>query len=226
MWEETITQPRLLPALMFPEAESERALVRRLPERPVLYDQQQAVVRRSEQEGLPVQYLGIMPIFAGHRVYPGRRFDWVIVNLAEDPLFQDPDGFPVPTRMLEELRRIRQSGVDFDALYVAHEVPKGRISERAALTTEMLAPPPPRAVQELSDRLGTMGRALWTLATLPVAASAVAGGLIAAGTAGVLGVVGLDPILLGVVVELGHLVVPGEPAAWFYLGHWAFNQEA
>ena len=224
MFEETIVRPPLLPALMCPGAESKRALVLRSPDQSALYARQWAVVRRSEQEALPVRYLGTMPLFAGHRVYPGHRYDWVLINLAEDPLFQDPDGFPVPKRVLEELHRVQRSGVDFDALYVAHEAPWGTVREGAPLTAGMLMPPPPRAVQRLSVRLGATGRALWALATLPVAASAVIGGLVAAGTTAV-SAVGLDPVLLGVVVGLDRPLVPGELAAWFYLGHWAFNQE-
>lgn len=34
-----------------------------------------------------------------------------------------------------------------------------------------------------------------------------------------------DPVLLGALVAPGRSPVPGEPAAWFYLGHWAFNEE-
>lgn len=225
MWEKTIVRPRLLPALLLPAAESERALIPHPPAEPALYARQQALMQRSAQECLPVRYLGTMPLFAGHRLYPGRRYDWVLVNLAEDPLFQDRDGFPVPKRVLKQLRRIRRSGVDFDALYVVHEVSRGTVREGTPLTPEMLMPPPPRTVQQLSDRLGTAGRIAWTIAALPVVASGVVGGLIAAGTAAAVSMVGLDPILLGVVVGLNRPVVPGESAAWHYLGHWAFNQE-
>jgi len=224
MWEETIVQPRLLPALLS-QAKFGQALVPHLPAEPALYDRQQAIVRRSAQESLPVHYLGTMPIFTGYRVYPGRHYDWVLMNLGEDPLFQDRDGFPVPERVLDELRRVRRSGVDFDALYVAHEVHLGTIREGARLTAEMLMPPPPRTVQQLSDRLGAAGRIAWAIATLPIVATGVVGGLIAAGTAATVSIVGLDPILLGVVVGLNRPVVPGEPAAWFYLDHWAFNEE-
>lgn len=223
---ETIVQSRLLPALMFIEVESHRTLVPYLPNWPALYARQQAVMKKSEQNGLPVRYLGTMPLFAGFRVYNGQRYDWVLVNAAEDPLFKDRDGFPVPGRILDELHRIQRSKLDFDVLYVAHEVPRGAVCEGAPLTTEMLMPPPPKAVQRLSDRLGAVGRALWAVAALPVIASGTISGLITAGAATVVGLIGLDPIMLGTVVGLDRPVAPGEPAAWFYLGHWSFNREA
>lgn len=135
--------------------------------------------------------------------------------------------FQFPSEFYDELRCVRRSGVDFDALYVAHEVHRGSVRQGARLTAEMLTPPPPRTVQQLSHSLGTAGRIAWAIATLPIiVASGVVGGPITAGTAAAVSMVGLDPILLGVVVGLNRPVVPGEPAAWFYLDHWAFNKEA
>jgi hypothetical protein len=170
------------------------------------------------------QYLGIMPLFADYRVLSGHRHDWVLVNLADDPVFQDPDGYPVPRHVLRRLHAIKQSGVDFDALYIAHQVPLGMVQEAEQLVAEMLLPPPPKAVQRLSAHLGFMGHVLWRLITLPIAViSALAGSTTFASTAEGSNV-GLDPLLLGVVVGSDRRAVPGEPAAWFYLGHWTYNK--
>jgi hypothetical protein len=63
------------------------------------------------------------------------------------------------------------------------------------------------------------------LATLPIAASAAIGGVLNRGALDVGVTVGLDPILLGVVVGHGRPVRAREPGAWFYLGHWTYNEE-
>jgi hypothetical protein len=182
------------------------------------------------QDGLPVRYLGTRPLFAGFQVYPGQARDWVVVNLADDPLFHAPQGFPVPGRILAQLRQVARSGIDFDALYVAHEVTPGQVRPDAPLALEALMPPPPATVVRLSNRLGEGAAALWVWTTSPLMLNPLLGMLFPIlGTC--LGIQSLgilawhDPVLLGALVAPGRSPVPGEPAAWFYLGHWAFNAE-
>jgi len=175
----------------------------------------------------------MMPLFSGLRVYQGQRYDWVLVNLAEDPLFHDRDGFPVPRRILDHLGTVERAGVDFDALYLAHEMEKGRIREGEQLTADALLPPPPRSVERLSHQLGKASGALWAVAAAPLVVSLVAGAAVGAAAlmaAPALAVAGascmsLDPILLGTKVAPGKPVRPGEPACWFYLAHWAYGEE-
>jgi hypothetical protein len=142
-----------------------------------------------------------------------------------DPLQNDRDGFPIPKRVLKGLRSIRRNEIDFDALYIAHEVPIGAVREDRAIPGGLLTPPAPRAMQRLSRYLGLASNALWMLATLPIAASAAIGGVLNRGALDVGVTVGLDPILLGVVVGHGRPVRAREPGAWFYLGHWTYNEE-
>lgn len=230
---ETTAQLRLLPALLIPTAPSETALIPAPPTEPALYARQQAVARRSVEDGLLVRYLGTMPLFAGFRVYPGQKRDWVLVNVAEDPLFHVPQGFPVPKRILAQLRRIARSGVDFDALYVAHEVAPGQVRPDEPLALEALTPPPPATVLRLSNRLAEAGGILWLGALLPWMINPLV--ILFPSILGILGnclgiqslgsLAWLDPILLGALVCPGCSPEPGEPAAWFYLGHWAFNEE-
>jgi hypothetical protein len=154
----------------------------------------------------------------------------VVVNLADDPLFHAPQGFPVPRHILAQLRQVARSGIDFDALYVAHEVTPGQVRPDAPLALEALMPPPPAPVLQLSNRLGEGAAALWVWATLPWMLNPL-GMLFFQILAIGLGIQSLgilawhDPVLLGALVAPGRLPTPGEPAAWFYLTHWAFNAE-
>jgi hypothetical protein len=221
MWN-TQAQPQPMVELWPWTYQSPRAIIPYLPPDPRLCARQQALLQTCGQNCLPVEYLGTGPLFDGHRVYSGRRYDWVLANLPDDPLFHDRDGFPVPKQVLKDLRAVQKSGVDFDALYVAHQVPRGTVYEGERLRAEMLMPPPSRAMQRLSGYLGVIGRVLWALASLPIIACGAIGRLLLVTTA-VEAVAGLDPVVLGVVVGPERPVVSGEPAAWFYLTHWAFD---
>ena len=233
MLTETCFQPLQLRVLLAEEGTQTRALIRRQPVEPALHERAEALLVRGSQEALPLLYLGMMPLFSGHRVYQGQRYDWVLVNLAEDPLFHDRDGFPVPGRILDHLRVVKRAGIDFDALYIAHEMEKGKIREGERLTAEALLPPAPRPVERLSHQLGKASEALWAVAAAPLVVSLVAGAAVGAGAlmaAPALAVaaascITLDPILLGTTVAPGKPVKPGEPACWFYLAHWAYGEE-
>jgi hypothetical protein len=218
--------PQVLAPLMLRPSELEHPLTSALSTEPTLYVRQRSLMRKSVERHLPLQYLGTMRLFEGHRVYPGRDHDWVLVNLADDPLFRDRDGFPVPRQVLRELRAIKAHRVDFDALYVAHQVRPGRVQEGAQLTADLLLPPPPAAVQKLSDRLGAVGQILWLLAWLPMTLSSAIAGAALAGATTLVTEQGLDPLLLGVLVGWDRPAMPGELAAWFYLSHWVYNAGA
>ncbi|HEU5101919.1 MAG TPA: hypothetical protein VFU22_23015 [Roseiflexaceae bacterium] len=224
MFDHSVVRTRLQPALSEPAYRAD-ALIRRPPADPDLFTQGRTILATSRQNGLPIRYLGTMPLFDGHRVYSGDRRDWVLMPIQADPLHDDRDGFPIPKRVLKDLRMIRRSEIDFDALYIAHEVPMGTVREDRAIPRGLLTPPAPRAMQRLSGYLGLTSSALWMLATLPIAASAAIGGVLNRGALNLGVTVGLDPILLGVLVGHNRPVRSQEPAAWFYLGHWTYNEE-
>jgi hypothetical protein len=213
------------PAWSQPGAHPNRTLIRRQPCEPNLLARQRAILARDRRDDLSIEFLGTMPLFSGHRVYPGYNRDWALINLADDPLYRDRDGFPVPKRILKSLRRIQRSGIEFDAIFAAHEVPAGSIREDRPIDAKLLAPPPPAPMQRLSQRLGNASNLLWMLAGLPLTASTTIGGMLNRGVAGFGEMIGLDPVLLGVAVARGRPVAPPEQSAWFYLGHWAYNQE-
>jgi len=233
MLTETCLRPSDLRILVAEEGAQARTLIRRPPVERALHERAEALLVRGSQEALPLTYLGTMPLFSGHRVYAGQEYDWVLVNLAEDPLFHDRDGFPVPGHILDHLRAVKRAGTDFDALYVAYEIEKGQIREGERLTADALLPPPPRSVERLSHQLGKASEALWAVAAVPLVVSLVVGAAVGTGVlmaAPALAAAGascltLDPVLLGTIVAPGRPVRAGELACWFYLTHWAYGEE-
>jgi hypothetical protein len=212
-----------LPFITSPSAPDDRLVVPGLPRQRPLSTRLWHALARIAWDDLPVRYLGTMPLFAGHRVYAGASTDWVVLNLADDPLFHDRHGFPIPGRVLDDLRRVERS-LEFDALFVAHEVPRGAVVEDRPIPREALLPPGPRPVVQQSERFGEAARLLWALAAAPLVLSGAAAALVASATAAMGAGLALDPILLGVVVAPERSPEPGEPAAWFCLGRWVYGE--
>lgn len=184
------------------------------------------IVQSARAQGLPVFPVAIAPLFAGWRLHTrGEHYDYVFCNLAEDPLFRDPDGFPIPEHTLRYLQRLSRTTLaeQFDLLYVVHEVEKGSVCEGEELDPDKLVPPSPR-IQRTSRRLGTLAAVLWLGAAIPFLAGAGLG--MAAATLGQAMVSqGVDPLLLGAVVAPGRPARAGELAVWFYLAHWRYATE-
>jgi len=203
---------------------------------PKLRKRAERIMTLAEAKKTSVFPVAIAPLFAGWRLRTkGSAYDYVFCNLAEDPLFSDPDGFPIPKRVLQDLKHLNATGLagHFDVLYVVHEVDKGSIREGERLTSDKLVPPSPR-VARASEQLGSLGALLWLGASIPLIASAGLG-VFMAGVAGVVGAaalgvdvfspLGLDPILLGAIVSPGRPVHAGDMAIWFYLAHWRYTDE-
>ena len=225
MTEVTGLWPSNLQVLVVDDGQGANSEITCLDEDPILRQARDTLLAHCREESLPVTYLGTSPLFSGHRVYCGHDSDWALFNLCDDPLFHDRDGFPVPSSVLQTLRRIENAGVDFDALFVAHEVKSGAIREGEAPRLESLLPPPPGSMTRLSDQLGKVSDALWAVATAPLALGATLGAASAIAVAGA-GLMTLDPILFGAVVATGRSVAPGEMAGWFYLARWTYGEEA
>lgn len=211
----------LLAPLLTTDPDAWLALQLRTP--PELLVRQRHLLARSRAAALPIDYVGIFSLFAGYRFYPGTHHDWVFINAADDPLLHNRDGFPLPRHIRQQLHQFTQAGLEFDALYLAHELPPGSLTADTSVSGDLLAPPPPAAVQRLSRHCGQVSRWLWYLVSAPVLATGVLVGTTALGV--LAPIVGLDPILFGAIVAPGRPVVPDEPAALFYLTHWAYNEE-
>lgn len=181
------------------------------------------LMKNGEQAGGLAKFVFSRPLIEEKEVFPGDSRDWLLINAARDPLLYDRDGYPIPSRILKPLRKLAKAGLDFDAIYVAHEMTPGSVTSSTPITAELLTPPQPANVVRTSNHLGTAGSILWHIATLPVLAAMVGAlGALAVGAWAIAGV-GRDPILFGAKVGPCRPVVPGELASWFYLGHWAYN---
>lgn len=191
---------------------------------PKLRARAEQIVHRAQDKWLPIFPLAAAPLFRGWRLYKqDPHYDYVFCNLAEDPLFSDPDGFPIPERVLQHLQRLNQTSLahEFDLLYVVHEVEKDTICEGEPLTAEKLVPPSPHVMRS-SQQLGAVGMGLWLGTAVPLLAGAGLGLATAAAGFVMLAPWGLDPLLLGAVVAPGRPIQEGEMAIWFYLAHWRY----
>lgn len=185
----------------------------------------EALTRQAEAEQLRVHPVAVAPLFGGWYLFDqGSRADYVFCHLPDDPLFRDPDRFPIPQGILSELQQLERSGLGeaFDTLYVIHEVEKGSVSRSDRLKADQLVPPS-RRVQGRSERMGRWGTGIWLGAAMPLLTGIGA----AAATPAMLAAVplGLDPVLLGAVVDPGQGIREGEIAVWFYLAHWHYTDE-
>jgi hypothetical protein len=126
---ETVVQTRLVPALV--TSLQDRALITSPPPLPALYRRYLSIVPLTYE--LPIRYVGYGRLFEPinglhHRVYAGKETDWVFLPLDEDPRFHSRFGFRAPRRVIQHLAAIvtamEKAGVNFDTLWVAHEVPK------------------------------------------------------------------------------------------------------
>lgn len=179
--------------------------------------------------GAPLRYLGVAPLFVDTLAYRGSASDWVIAPAGVDPMIANGP-LPIPADVRDRLRRLVAAGVDFPAVYLAHEVagstsgPKRGAGEHGlevinpAMARDLVgAAPPERRSQQLSTRLGgaveSVGRAARRSLRLSGNAARAAGAVAAAPF------VLLDPMVIGVVTADGS-VVPGDTAAFFLIAEW------
>jgi len=172
-----------------------------------------------------IAYLGIGLLFAEPRLYRGGDTDWILAPAN--------DSLPVvPRREREALLRLRDAGVDFPLVYVAHEIPSDKNYRGSANATglpvsidqvqaaALVGPvPPPREAVELSERLARRSSQVLTAVKRGVATA----GAIAVSPLVLMGSIaaaGLDPIVLGAIPASSK--VPGQPAAWYVLAKWTW----
>jgi hypothetical protein len=132
------------------------------------------VLAQSQQAGLPLPFVGFVPLFEQPRLYRGTNVDVWLVNMHDDPWFHYWYGPSAPRRVIEELKMLQKHvGLDFH-LYVAHEIPAGELADGETPPREMLLPPPSQRVQGISPELGNAcnrgWRGLATCLKLPITA--------------------------------------------------------
>ena len=182
-----------------------------------------------------VQPLGIYPLFSLPRMVIGQDRDWLIMSMDSDPDYQRSQ-FPIPSDVRRHLTMIANASVDFDRLYVAHELPKGILDPSATtvfLPSTFITPPHDlvqRSAKQgsaatnalLADLLPTA--AVFALGTVGAAVVVAAGAVAAAGVGIGLALatalpLALDPVLFGAITENGS-IEDGEPAMFLVLAQW------
>jgi hypothetical protein len=184
-----------------------------------------ALVEKAREAGAAIEYLGIGPLFAEPRLYRGDTTDWILAPANdESPV--------VPRSERKALTCLRDAGVEFPLIYVAHEIPSDPNYRRSVSATglpvsindvqaaALIGPvPPPRDAVELSERLARRSsqvlaaarRGVATAGAIAVSPLALMGSIVAAG---------LDPIVLGAIPATSK--VQGQPAAWYVLAKWTW----
>ena len=188
--------------------------------------------RRARDAGVPITYLGFSELFGDARGYSGPGTDWVIGPA------QLGDAV-IPRDQRAKLAALVTADVDFPLIYVAHEIPKGRLAitdsqrglhdqrrvqpvtlDQDAATRAIGPVPPPAGATATARRVGRSSKHLLSALgrALPVAAAIVAAPVLLAGAAVGALAAGLDPIVFGAIPV--DSPAPGQLATWYVLASW------
>ena len=100
----------------------------------------EAILKRTSHTQL--RHVATVPatLGDGHEFIKGEGvYDWALMDVNQDPLYQS-GRLTVPTDFLARLQKIEDTGVGFDALWIAHELPKGDFQKGKRFTSADLAP--------------------------------------------------------------------------------------
>lgn len=165
---------------------------------------------------LPIQFLGYAPAFDGTKVYQGIGTDWALMNISTDPILQQHNKYPMPRVVLRSIRQAIKTGMDFDAIFVAHEIPAGYAHAGISIPYELIMPPPPhRTLQRLRylDQVISIFHALTTfVVATPIMAVSFATAILQ-----------YDPILFGLHIDRQNYIQNQPFAMWYYLTHWTWD---
>jgi len=162
-----------------------------------------------------VPMLGVAPLFDGVRLVTRTRPNWALYNLSQDPLYL-AGKFPIPRRDLHRLQQMKRAGIQFDVLYLAHELPADFCAGQDRLELSLFVPQPPLAATRLAEGLG---RGADGIVSTCLALTVKPLGVLASAGAGVAAVL-RDPVLMGTVLPEGVDPEAGMPAVWFLLAAW------
>jgi hypothetical protein len=169
----------------------------------------------SVAQGISLPVLGTNPLFAGVKLVTCTTPNWAFYNLSNDPLWQSGN-FPIPHKHLRRLNRLYRGGIEFDALYTAHELPINFNHEIDRLELDLIEPDPPLAALRLAQRFGGATDSIVamyaTAIRKPIQALTFAGNKASS--------LLRDPILMGAVIPPKVNPEEGVPAVWFLLAAW------
>lgn len=181
-------------------------------------------VNLTTEKHLPVRFLGYSPVFTGTRVYRGQGCDWALMNLTNDPLFySNGDRLIIPSDAAEDIKTILKAGINFDAMFIAHEIPIGSVKPGESVPLELIAPPPPPQVKQRLEKLDTSAGTFWQGVGSAIGSIFSIGAVTA--SAFVLPLAIVDPVLFGVYLDKSWLF-QGQPIGmWYYVTHWYWPAE-
>lgn len=185
-------------------------------------------LERAQRRRLPLRFLGYAPAFSGTRVYPGANSDWALMNVTEDTLFKAFNNrLPMPKAVKRDLMRVTQAGIDFDAIYVAHEIAPGIVRSGENVPLDLVMPPPPPGFTRRANALGDLTESLWWGVGQFITASLLAVGLMPLGAAtGTFAAASYDPVLFGLHIDKARYAQGRPLALWYYLTHWYWPKAA
>lgn len=176
------------------------------------------VVEAATREQIDIRFLGYSAVFSGTKLFQGDDSDWALMNLSEDPLFYSNNNkLLVPANVERDIKRIHDAGINFDAIFIAHELPSGKVQPDERIPLSVIAPPPP---PEVMGRVGKRARevdSFWSgvSSTLRRVRNSTTGALSFAAALTM-----RDPVLFGVLID-NSWQTAGQPVGmWYYLTHW------
>ncbi len=222
--------PDMVQALAMRSSTHEMSL---FPFHPTTIRRHEWTLATAERHRLPVVFIGCAPANEGTKVFKGVETDWGLINIAEDPHYLDQDRRAVmPLRVQHELRTIARTGMDFEAIYIAHEVEKHSLVPGQSLTLEMIAPPAPEDFTKRSSMLNVAADGIWSgigkiiTGTLRLGANALsAGASVSAGVASGFSssAYSYDPIIFGLHIDRSVQIEGCPLALWYYLASWTWE---
>ena len=169
----------------------------------------------SVEKGIPLPILGTNPLFDGVKLITNTTPNWALYNLSHDPLWQ-AGKFPIPRQHLWRLNQLYRGGIEFDALYVAHELPADFNYKNDHLELRFIKPSPPKTALQLAQKFGVTTDVIVSIYAAairkPIQALTVA--------VNNASVILRDPILMGTIIPPGVNPDEGVPAVWFLLAVW------
>jgi hypothetical protein len=207
---------------------------RPLPLADLLVARADGIIAAAKSHGQNWRLVGVSTLDPGVRGFCGPKSDWVLVPAGLDPVLRERGNLPMPESARKALS-VAGKVYDFPVMYVAHEVPKGKLRRSGSFDGRSFAGQPDAVgatllssvPQEIRATAGarrqaglantasrvamlTAGAAALTVAAAPFLLAAVlASGL------------GTDPVLIGA-VPINERRAAGLPAAYIEIARWDY----
>lgn len=107
---------------------------------PALQTKRQEIVRQTAHLG--VYHAAVTkPLPPGYQLVRGKTFDWLLMRAKDCPLYRK-SALPIPNDVRNRLQALKVARIDFDELWLAHEVHPGTVSPGDTLQVHHLLPKP------------------------------------------------------------------------------------